>query len=66
MSDFWLPGVEVTEDLIADLTAKSGAPGAGREAFRFSLELADRGQRSICTIGTRWRGAPDALTQTNH
>jgi hypothetical protein len=60
VSDFWLPAVEVTDDLVADLAAKSGAAGAGREAFRFSLEFADQGQR--CTIGTRWRGAPGAVT----
>lgn len=60
MSGFWLPAVEVTDDLVADLAAQSGAAGAGREAFRFSLEFADQGHR--CTIGTRWRGAPGAVT----
>src|SRR5438874_12596688 len=43
------------------LAAKSGVPGAGREAFRFKLQFAGHGYRSTCTIATRWHGVPGGV-----
>jgi hypothetical protein len=52
-----MPDLEITDELIAELVAESGSPGAGRGAFRFRLEFEDEGRRSTCAVGLRWKGS---------
>ena len=55
MSDFWVPAVEKTDVLVADLLRESGADHDDASAFKYLLRFHDRGAEVKASVGTSWR-----------
>jgi len=55
VSGFWLPAVEKTDALVADLLVRSGAAVADETAFKQGVIFRNSAEQITASVGSRWR-----------
>jgi hypothetical protein len=55
VSNFWLPAVEPTEELITELLQRSGAVH-GKDSFKWQITFRHASQQITAEVGGRWKG----------
>ncbi len=54
VSNFWLPAVEPTEELITKLLQRSGAVD-GRDSFKWQITFRHGSEQTTAEVGGRWK-----------